>query len=129
MGNSSIVAASMDSLTHLLPPCGVSVDNEPDESLIIPDYSFRLEPPSPNPFNPSVKIQLTLEHPTFIDLGIFDLSGRHVCTLSKGLHAAGNISVTWQGRNTSGSLVSAGTYIVRLLSEGRSVSQKITLVK
>ncbi len=124
-----VILGRSTTLTRMLLPCGVSVHNENTSGPESPDLFFRLDQPSPNPFNPSVRIRFTLERPSAIDLGIFDLSGHRVCTLSQGLHAAGSISLSWQGRDSGDRPVPAGVYIVRLQSEGRSASQMITLIK
>ena len=93
-------------------------------------YRFRLQPSVPNPFNPTTTIRFELERAAPVRLEIFDLAGRLVRTLLQGGQAAGPHGVLWDGRDGRGERVPSGAiYLLRLQSEGRALSQKLTVLK
>jgi len=76
--------------------------------------AFALAPPAPNPSRAEVRLSLELPSPSGVDAGIYDLSGRRVRTLSSGALSAGRHSLSWDGRDASGRLVTAGVYFARV---------------
>ncbi len=89
----------------------------------------QLEPAFPNPFNPSVTIPFTLASSQRLSIEIFDILGRRVTTLTEGLIPAGHHQVQWQGKSSSGQMVSAGTYFVRMRYDGGESVRKVLLLK
>lgn len=90
---------------------------------------FALEQNYPNPFNPVTTISFGLPAQQRISLKIFDLRGSLVRTLASGAFAAGIHELSWDGRNDSGEIASAGTYIYRLESEGGILTRKMIFLK
>ncbi len=90
---------------------------------------FQLSQNYPNPFNPSTRIDFALPFAGKINLSIHDLLGREVVTLINNRQLAGWHSVTWNGRNQSGTPVSAGMYIYTLKTEQSTISKKLVLLK
>jgi len=83
----------------------------------------------PNPFNPSTRIDFTLERAGSVELSVFDLAGRRVATLRQGALAAGDHHVVWDGRSDGGAPLPAGQYrYVLATAEGR-VARSMVLVK
>jgi hypothetical protein len=77
-----------------------------------------LAPPSPNPAAGAVTIRFSIPpslagHP--LELGVFDLAGRRVRSLSAGVAAAGPASVAWDLHDDSGGRLRPGRYYVRLV--------------
>ncbi len=99
-----------------------------DEEIEIP-VKFALHPAYPNPFNPMTNIRYDLPQASYVDLRIFDLTGREVRTLAKGFDHAGTKTVIWDAKDNHGQSVSAGVYIYRLESFGLVQSQKLILLK
>ncbi len=89
----------------------------------------QLEPAFPNPFNPSVTIPFSLASSQRLSIEIFDILGRRVTTLTEGLIPAGHHQVQWQGKSSSGQMVSAGTYFVRMRYNGGESVRKVLLLK
>ena len=59
---------------------------------------------------------------------VFDVSGRLVRVLAAGPHSPGAHNVTWDGRNSAGARLSAGTFFVELAAgQNRSVRRVILL--
>jgi len=62
-----------------------------------------------------------------VDLAVYDLSGRRVCSLLAG--GAGTGSVQWDGRSDRGTMAAAGTYVVRFEQGGVSTSRRVQLLR
>ena len=76
--------------------------------------STRLQPPFPNPANPSTTLQYDLHALSEVKLEIYNILGQRVRTLLNAEKPAGTFSIQWDGHNDRGIAVSSGTYIVRL---------------
>ena len=89
----------------------------------------RLAPASPNPFNPRTTFRFDLARATDIDFAVFDLRGRRVATLARGVRDAGAHVLDWDGRDAAGTVCAAGVYVAVLDAEGERRSRKVSLVK
>ncbi len=84
----------------------------------------------PNPFNPSTTIKLELAESGKVELAIYNIKGQKVKTLLDCTTAAGTFNCVWNGKDSSGKLVSSGEYIVKLKVNGEEKAvRKIMLVK
>jgi predicted outer membrane repeat protein len=83
----------------------------------------------PNPFNPSTTIHFELDRSMRVELSIFDLAGRRVRTLVSGALPAGTHGEQWDGTDSSGRLVSSGTYFARVRTEDYETVGRLVLVK
>ena len=97
------------------PLLDVSIDS-PDKPILRPNY--------PNPFNPTTTIPFELSEDGRVDIRVYDLSGREIAQLVESDFKAGRYSVLFVAQN-----VSSGTYIVRMVINGRVFSRKILLLK
>jgi len=95
---------------------------------ILPE-GFSLTGNYPNPFNPSTSISFTLPASGQVSLAVYDITGRTVRELVSGSMPAGAHSVTWDGRDENGTVVSSGVYLSRLVQGKNSVSRRMLLVK
>jgi flagellar hook assembly protein FlgD len=85
---------------------------------------------SPNPFNPSTKIEFSVPKKGLTELAIFNSRGERVRTLVSRRLEGGVHSVDWDGRDQGGAAVSSGTYYARLRFETlRPSVAKLTLLK
>lgn len=84
---------------------------------------------SPNPFNPRTTIALTLDRDGPVRLGVYDLRGRRVRALHSGPLDAGPHQFVWDGRDSSGSRVASGTYLVRATVPSETLVRKVLMVK
>jgi hypothetical protein len=78
---------------------------------------FALDQNYPNPFNPSTTIRFGLPSAASVRLTVYDALGREVRTLLDQEHAAGYVTVTWDGVNNSGVSVSSGIYFYRIQAQ------------
>jgi uncharacterized membrane protein len=89
---------------------------------------LELSAPRPNPSRGGAALQLALATESNVDLAVFDASGRRVTTLLSGRVPAGQRSVTWDGRESSGRTAPAGLYFARVVTEHGTASQRIVRV-
>lgn len=90
---------------------------------------FKLLQNYPNPFNPETTIQINLSKEEYIQLDVLDIRGHVVTQLVKGVKSDGIHSFKWDGTNSSGNPVSAGSYFFRLSSDAGIESRKMILLK
>lgn len=67
----------------------------------------------PNPA-PAAELAFALPRRDNVELAIFDLAGRRVATLARGVFEPGAYSKRWEGRDDRGRLVGSGIYLYRL---------------
>lgn len=98
---------------------------------------FHLAQNSPNPFNPSTRINFFLPFSADLKLNVFDLRGRQTRTLIAGEILAGDHVVIWDGLDDMGEPASAGIYFYHLaietsgspLSLGSMLTRKMILLR
>ena len=71
----------------------------------------------------------SLQRSTNATIRVLDVSGRLVRTIHQGPTPAGEHTATWDGRDESGSTVTAGVYFYRLESQGFSETRKMIFVR
>jgi hypothetical protein len=92
--------------------------------------AFELEAASyPNPFNPTTRISYTMPRTGHLSIKVFDLKGRLVRTLLDEQVTAGPGSVTWAGKNENGAEVSSGVYLFQVQGAGKTIVEKMALIK
>ncbi|NKB71721.1 MAG: T9SS type A sorting domain-containing protein [Candidatus Latescibacteria bacterium] len=90
---------------------------------------FALGQNYPNPFNSETTIVFTLSEAASIDLGIFDMAGQRVATLSQGSRLGGTYQVRWDGRRADGGHLASGLYVYRLRTGDRVEARKLLLLQ
>ncbi len=83
----------------------------------------------PNPFNPETNITFSLPESRRISLIIYDLLGREIRTLLSTNLSAGHHTVTWDGKDNIGKMLSSGIYIYTLKYGKNIQSRKMILMK
>lgn len=141
-GNDIVVSENGTTLIYNVNDGVLSTDNfvfdgEPN-NLIVASSSgenvtitnkFTLMDIYPNPFNPQTSINYELSEDSFVSINIFNMNGQRVNQLVNTNVSAGLNSVIWNGTNNAGMDASAGVYLVKLNSNGNSISQMISLLK
>lgn len=115
------------SLDYRVPNEGEVVD--PGASL---PKAFSLAQNHPNPFNPSTTINYQIPDQVgsvSFQLNVYDIRGKMVRTLDKGLKGAGTYSVYWDGTDDHGRQVSSGVYFYRFTSSEYNATRKMVMVK
>ncbi len=91
--------------------------------------ALALHPNLPNPFNPSTEIRFDLPKSAEVRLAVYDVSGRVVRELASERLEAGVHLYTWKGRDEAGAPMASGIYFSVLSAEGRTLRQKMVLLK
>jgi hypothetical protein len=84
---------------------------------------------SPNPFNPSTDIRLSLSEPALTTVRIYNLRGQCVTTLEHRNLAAGEHHWTWNGTDTTGRTCASGVYLCRVQAGKASLVRRMMLLK
>ena len=64
-----------------------------------------------------------------VDVSLYNIAGRKVADLMSGTVEAGTHSLVWDGRDSSGSAVSSGVYLLRLRSADRVITKEMVLTR
>lgn len=68
----------------------------------------------PNPASGAQHVSFTLTAPARVQVDVFDVQGRQVRALARGVRAAGTHRLEWDGRDSGGTSVAPGLYRVRV---------------
>jgi len=91
--------------------------------------TFQLYQNYPNPFNPSTTIEYTITLQSYVELKVFDITGRDIKTLVDEYQPAGLQSVIWDGKNNLGYAVKSGIYLCQIKSGNQTQIKKMALIK
>ena len=78
----------------------------------------------PNPFNPSVTIDYTVDISDFVNISVIDLNGKVIEILESAYKSKGSHSINWTPSN-----ISSGVYFLNIKSNNRVKHQKLIFVK
>jgi hypothetical protein len=105
----------------------VATDVDDDGSLL--PREFALMQNYPNPFNPTTVISFALPRSSDVRIDLYDITGRLVRTLADETMAAGNHTITFDGRSSSGNQLATGVYFYRMQANGFVATKKMLLMK
>jgi hypothetical protein len=92
--------------------------------------TYALHQNHPNPFNPTTTIRYDVPvGGGNVTLRIYDVNGRLVRTLVEGRRPAGQLAVTWDGRDNKGNPVATGAYFYRVRAKRFEQTRKMVLLK
>lgn len=94
-----------------------------------PSDNLTLLPPLPNPTDASSVIRFDLPLDSHATLDVYDLKGRRIARLFDRSTDHARTVVRWDGRDSSGSQVANGLYLVRLRSPQGEVTQRVTFMR
>ncbi|MCC7141546.1 MAG: choice-of-anchor D domain-containing protein [Candidatus Eisenbacteria bacterium] len=84
---------------------------------------------SPNPFREICSLRFDLPTRAWVQLQIFDVTGRTVRRLVAGEMDSGRRAVTWNGRDDAGRSLPTGVYLARLSVGEFSLSRRVLLAR
>jgi hypothetical protein len=85
----------------------------PSSPVVLSPSDWKLEAAFPNPFNASTQIRLVSSRPQPFEVVVYDLLGRRVCCLWRGVVPKDTpISIRWDGHDETGQAVATGLYFV-----------------
>jgi flagellar hook assembly protein FlgD len=85
--------------------------------------------PYPNPFNPSVMMDLTNHEPGSYTISIANLKGEKIYQKSIGVLEPGNYSIKWDGNNLLGNPSPSGIYFLVLSNSKYIENKKLILLR
>ena len=86
---------------------------------------YDLSMPYPNPFNPVVNIDLTIEGNNYVDARVYDIQGREVAVLHNGMMDYSFKTLTWIAQDNA-----SGIYFIKVVIDGQQAyHKKIVLLK
>ena len=91
--------------------------------------AYTLSQNYPNPFNPTTSINFALPEANTVALTIYNALGQEVRTLKTDYLSAGNYSVTWDGLDNSGNMITSGVYIYTMTAGNHNFSKKMLMLK
>ena len=91
--------------------------------------SFLLAQNYPNPFNAETVIRYCLPTSTNVKLAIYNLLGNEDRLLIYNHQDQGIYEVQWDGKDGSGKTVTGGVYIYKLITDERTLSKKLLLLR
>ncbi len=86
--------------------------------------TFSLSQNYPNPFNPNTNISFAIPKTEFVNLSVYDLSGKLVAELVNGQMQAGNYTSSWSAGN-----IASGVYFYKITAGDFADVKKLTLIK
>jgi hypothetical protein len=89
----------------------------------VPD-KYKLEQNYPNPFNPTTKINFAITQSGFVNLKVYDITGKEVANLVNEKLATGSYSYEFNA-----SVLSSGIYFYSLKTDNFVSTKKMILVK
>ncbi|HET9886167.1 MAG TPA: metallophosphoesterase [bacterium] len=90
--------------------------------------ALSLAAPAPNPFSSQTSFHFSLPAAGHVRMAVFDVSGRRMTTLVDGRKEEGRHHVEWNGKDSAGNRIPAGTYFVQLEANGEQRTQKVVLM-
>ena len=90
---------------------------------------FALHQNHPNPFNPNTTISFDLPEESFVNLAVYNLTGKKVLTLQSDDVPAGFHSLDWNGKDEFGNSVASGMYFYRLDTKSFQSTKKMLFLK
>ena len=101
---------------------------EAEEPKAIPE-GFALSQNYPNPFNPSTNFSYSVPKASDVKIVVYDLFGREIKTLVNETKAAGEYTISWNGRDNDNKQVSTGVYFYKMQAAGFEKTMKMVLMK
>ncbi|MDW7681054.1 MAG: FlgD immunoglobulin-like domain containing protein [bacterium] len=121
-------SVSLDGNTSFHGPVFVGLTAVAMKKYAVPN-NYSLSQNYPNPFNPETTIEFSLPKADFVELAIYDISGKIVRTLISEQKQAGTFRLKWDGRDENGALASSGIYFTIMKSGDFQQMNKMILMK
>jgi len=120
----SIVMNNCGPKSDLLLSKKIAYDNSKSINVIVIPETYGISNPYPNPFNPVTIFRYQLPLTSHIDIKIYDLLGKEILTLEKGMKQAGIYEVQFDGTN-----LQSGVYLMRFVARSEDGSEHYVQVK
>lgn len=78
----------------------------------------------PNPFSDKTQINFQLTNTAKVDITVYDVSGKKIKRLADDILHAGEYTISWDGTNSSGSIVDNGVYFYKFTRNDKIIDIK-----
>jgi len=132
-----LLFSSYDNETDQFNPCSNLVKQDCDfyyvtignANNITPELSSISISNHPNPFTPSTTINYSIPKEGNVIINIYNIKGQIVKTLVSESMKSGIHSIVWNGDDQNGKKVSAGLYFTRMQANGKTLTNKMLMLK
>ena len=100
---------------------------ELDNTIITKTYYLHQN--FPNPFNPSTRIGWEMLKNEFVNITVYDISGKVVKILVNSVQSSGINSIIWNGTNHKNIQVPSGLYFYTIVSDSYFSTKKMILLQ
>lgn len=104
-----------------------------EESVEVVDWQLRPVYPNPLHFRATISYsvvgKLGSNKSQFVELKVFDVTGREVKTLASGEKTPGHYEVTWNGKDAKGAKCPSGVYFIRMYSNEFQANERVVLIR
>ena len=91
--------------------------------------TFEIGNPYPNPFNPTVSVDITLNTSGFYSANIIDINGKLISNVLNQFLNKGDHKIRWDGKNISGEPISSGMFFLKFSGDKKTLVKKIVLLR
>lgn len=103
--------------------CGTDVEQD----LWVSNQLTTLRGPTPNPFHHETQFEFVLGNREHVDLSVYDVRGRLVSHLARGMFSSGPHAAVWTGTSADGTPAASGIYFAMLKTESHRSTQRVVL--
>jgi len=103
--------------------CGAGVG---DQVVASGDLALLLRP-EPNPFSSETLLEFVLTQEQSVDLAVYDIHGRRISTIARGVYPSGSHREGWSGKATDGTALAPGVYFISLEAGNYRSTQRVVL--
>ncbi|MFI5370788.1 MAG: FlgD immunoglobulin-like domain containing protein [Candidatus Eisenbacteria bacterium] len=113
--------SAMSNVVHIQAGYSLAVGNAPVE--------IAFSPPFPNPARGTASFTLALPIAADVEIEAYDVSGRRVRTLARGVRGAGRETLVWDLNDDGGHALGSGLYLVRARLGPRTFIRRMTVTR
>jgi len=127
--DNSVKACSAPATIYYSPEDFTGIDEANHTMTQVSTTKYRLQHNYPNPFNSETTIHFDIPNSEQVEISIFDVVGKKICTLINETLPSGSHTLSWSGKNDKYITVPSGLYILRMQAGQFEKTQKLLLCK
>lgn len=111
------------------PAAGLATAGNAVEPTAAVPATAGLRAPFPHPLVAGSRLAFHLAQAGAVELDLFDVAGRHVRSLARGWHEAGDHAVNWTNAGRAGAGLPGGVYFLRFRAPGNEEMRKVLVAR
>jgi hypothetical protein len=129
-GLKSYITLRENSIQNQLTALGIDCENSINTENELYNMQYELNQNYPNPFNPETVIKYSIPKTSQVTIRIYNILGQNIRTLvNNKVQNSGTYTVTWNGKDENGIIVSSGIYFYCLETPAFGQSKRMLLLK